>query len=71
MEENSIIYDGHIHMSINKPLDAKKFLSDSSRSGIGGGLVLSQPPIGLPDARGIDIPAYFYRTGFAFRKIGV
>ena len=57
MEENNIVYDGHIHMNINKPLDVKKFMSDSARAGIGGGLVLSQPPIGLPDARGIDIPA--------------
>lgn len=52
-----IIYDGHIHGSPTKPSSAADFLERSSRSGIGGGLVLSIPPVGNPDAHGVDIPA--------------
>ena len=57
MSENSIVYDGHIHIGVNKELNAKKFLSDSAKAGIGGGLVLSPPPPGLPDSRGVHISA--------------
>ncbi len=52
-----IIYDGHIHCSPTKPSSAADFLEKSSRAGIGGGLVLSIPPVGNPDAHGVDIPA--------------
>ncbi|MBR7130769.1 MAG: hypothetical protein IKC82_02105 [Lentisphaeria bacterium] len=55
--EEKIIYDGHIHIGVNRPMDPAKFLADSARAGIGGGLVLSPPPVGLPDAHGVDIPA--------------
>ena len=57
MSDFSVIYDGHIHMDAAKTPDPQKFLSDFARAGMGGGLVLSPPPIGLPDSRGINIPA--------------
>lgn len=57
MDNSNVIYDGHIHMGVNKPLDAKKFLSDSAEAGIGGGLIISPPPVGSPEAHGVNIPA--------------
>lgn len=52
-----IVYDGHIHCSPTKPSYAADFLEKSSKAGIGGGLVLSIPPVGNPDAHGVNIPA--------------
>ena len=53
-----IVYDSHIHMSSRHPASPEDFLKKSSAAGISGGLILSIPPVGNPDAYGVDIPAF-------------
>ena len=52
-----IVYDSHIHIGAKRPQDPAKFLEDAAAAGIGGGLILSIPPAGMPEAFGVNLSA--------------
>ena len=57
MNIDNLVLDGHIHMGANSPLDVQKFLQAHSEAGFNGGLIISVPPAGSPEAKGAKIPA--------------
>ena len=57
MNIDNLVLDGHIHMGANRPLDVQKFLQAHSEAGFNGGLIISVPPAGSPEAKGAKIPA--------------
>ena len=51
------VYDGHLHMSTVKPFSPADFLARTAEAQVDGALIISMPPPGLPDSRGVSVPA--------------